>query len=258
MRLRFLGTGTSFGIPVIGCDCAVCTSNDPKNQRQRHGLALESGGNVLLVDTPPELRMQLLREGISHVDAVFISHLHADHLHGLDDLRIFSVRGGPLPLFVAEEHVEELTTRFRYIFDESVQPPPGTSAPDIDLSSFKAGDEVSIAGFALQPIAFPHGNVRSYGFRMGKLGVIVDAASLPAEAYERLLGVEVLVINALWRGKGHPTHFNVERAVEAIQSLGVRRAYLTHLTHRVEYHDLLSGLPDGIEPAYDGLVVDID
>ena len=169
-----------------------------------------------------------------------------------------SCSGGPLPLFVAEEHVEELTTRFRYIFDESVQPPPGTSAPDIDLSSFKAGDEVSIAGFALQPIAFPHGNVRSYGFRMGKLGVIVDAASLPAEAYERLLGVEVLVINALWRGKGHPTHFNVERAVEAIQSLGVRRAYLTHLTHRVEYHDLLSGLPDGIEPAYDGLVVDID
>ncbi len=259
MRLRFLGTGTSFGVPVIGCDCAVCTSDDPRNQRTRHGFTLEANDSVLLVDTPPELRIQLLREKIARVDAVFITHLHADHVHGIDDLRIFSMRGrGPLPMYIASEYVEELSGRFQYIFDKAIKPLPGTSAPEIDLRTFEPGDELSIGDFRLTTLPFPHGNVSSYGFRVGKLGVIVDGAELPKEALSVLAGVEVLIINALWKGKRHPTHFNVEEAVEAVAQIGAKRAYLTHLTHRLEYNELLADLPDGVEPAYDGLVVEVE
>ncbi len=222
-------------------------------------MTLESDDGVLLIDTPPELRLQLLREGLARVDSVFITHLHADHVHGMDDLRIFSLKGGaPLPMLVAAEHREELCERFRYIFDDATQPLAGTSSPRIELRTFSPGDTISAAGFTLQTLRFPHGKTWSYGFRVGKLGVVVDAAELPDDAFRALDGVEFLVINALWRGARHPTHFNVEEAVQVAQQLGVRRAFLTHLTHRLEYSDLLSGLPDGVEPAYDGLVVEID
>jgi phosphoribosyl 1,2-cyclic phosphate phosphodiesterase len=210
----------------------------------------------LLVDTPPELRLQLLAADVASVDAVFITHLHADHVHGIDDLRIFSLRGGrALPMYVALEHERELRQRFDYIFDDAIQPIPETSAPDIELSTFEAGDELDIAGFRLTPLAFPHGRTRSFGFRIGALGVIVDGKTIPPEAMEVLEGVEVLVINTLWWGNPHPTHFNVEEALEAIQSVGAKRAYLTHLTHRLEYKELLERLPAGVEPAFDGLVV---
>lgn len=259
MRLRFLGTGTSFGVPVIGCECAVCCSSDPRNRRSRHSLILENDGHVLLVDTPPELRLQLIRERIKRIDAVFLTHLHADHVHGIDDLRIFSVRSKrPIDMYLAREYEGELRARFAYIFDDSIRPNPATSAPEIELRMFEQGDEIELGGLTLLPLAFPHGNVRSYGFRAGKVGVIVDAKEIPRAAREVLSGIEVLVINALWRGNPHPTHFNVEEALEAAESVGARRAYLTHLTHRLEYEDLMAGLPDGVEPAYDGLVVEID
>ncbi len=258
MRLIFLGTGTSFGVPVIGCGCEVCTSTDPRNRRARHCLALIQDDRVLLIDTPPELRLQLLKAGIRRVDAVYITHLHADHLHGIDDLRVFSMRDGrPLPMLVAREHEGELRRRFDYIFDESIQPLPETSAPDITLSTFDPGTSLEVAGFQLIPLAFPHGRTRSFGFRVGSLGVIVDGKSIPPEAARALAGVEVLVVNALWWGRPHPTHFNVEEALQAISDLGVSRAYLTHLTHRLDYRTLLEKLPPGVEPAFDGLTIDI-
>lgn len=258
MRLRFLGTGTSFGIPVIGCRCSVCTSDDSRNRRTRHGLALESDGRVLLVDTPPELRLQLLAAGIDRVDAVFLTHMHADHVHGIDDLRIFTVRDrGPLSMFVATEHAAELRARFAYIFDERIKPSPGTTAPRIALQTFQAGQAIEVAGFALRTLAFPHGNTRSYGFRVGALGVIVDGKTVPAAERAALKGVEVLVINSLWWGNPHPTHFNVEEAVATARDLGAGRTYLTHLTHRLDIADLEARLPADIRPAYDGLVVDI-
>lgn len=259
MRLRFLGTGTSFGVPVVGCDCRVCTSDDPKNRRSRHSLALEEDGRVLLVDTSPELRLQMLNAGIRHVSAVLLTHLHADHVHGIDDLRIFSVRGrGPLPLYVAREYAAELSARFPYIFDDSVQPNPGTTSPEIDLRTFEAGENLSIEGFELQPLACPHGHVRSYGFRVGRLGVVVDGKRIPPEAQAVLQGVEVLVINALWWGNPHPTHFNVEEAIQTARSIGATRTYLTHLTHRLEHGELKASLPEGVEPAFDGLVVEVE
>ncbi len=258
MRLTFLGTGTSFGVPVIGCGCAVCTSDNPRNRRARHCLALEAEGRVLLVDTPPELRLQLLTAEIDRVDAVFVTHLHADHLHGIDDLRIFSMRGrGALPMYVAEEHAAELRSRFPYIFDEAIQPSQGTSAPEIDLHTFEPGDALRVAGFELQTLAFPHGDTRSCGFRVGRLGVIVDGKEIPPEAQAVLEGVEVLVINALWWGRPHPTHFNVEEAVAAARRLGVPRTYLTHLTHRLDYDDTVGRLPEDVSPAFDGLEIEI-
>ncbi len=259
MRLRFLGTGTSFGVPVIGCDCPVCTSGDPKNRRGRHCLALEADGRVLLVDTPPELRLQLLNAGIDRVDAVFITHLHADHVHGIDDLRIFSMRGrGALPMYVANEHAPELRGRFPYIFDDAIQPSPGTSAPEIDLRTFEPGDALRAGGFDLQTLAFPHGDTRSCGFRVGRLGVIVDGKEIPPDALEVLRGVDVLVINALWWGRPHPTHFNVEEAWAAARSVGATRTYLTHLTHRLDYEDTVARLPADVRPAFDGLEVEIE
>jgi phosphoribosyl 1,2-cyclic phosphate phosphodiesterase len=183
--------------------------------------------------------------------------LHADHLHGIDDLRAFSIRDGrPLRMFVAGEHEAELRQRFDYIFDETIQPLPETSAPDIELHTFEPEADLEVAGFKVTPLAFPHGRTRSFGFRVGSLGVIVDGKSIPPEAGRALAGVQVLVVNALWWGRPHPTHFNVEEALEAIAALGVPRAYLTHLTHRLDYRSLLEKLPPGVEPAYDGLVID--
>lgn len=259
MRLTFLGTGTSFGVPVIGCTCPVCGSSDPKNSRSRHALGLERTGRVLLVDTPPELRLQLLSASIERVDAVFLTHVHADHVHGIDDLRIFSMRSGrPLQMYVAAEYVEAIRKRFDYIFDDDIQPGPGTSVPEIDLRSFEAGSTLSIAGFEITPLAFPHGRVKSYGFRCGPLGVVVDGKRIPPQAQELLRGIEVLVINALWWGNPHPTHFNVEEAIAAAGQLGVSRTYLTHLTHRLDYRELSQRLPAGVYAAYDGLTVDLE
>lgn len=258
MRLRFLGCGTSFGVPVVGCRCAVCTSSDPRNQRTRHSLVVEGDDGVLLVDTPPELRQQLLAADIRHIDAVFITHLHADHIHGIDDLRIFSFRrNAALRTFIAAEYIEELEARFPYIFDSSQRLVPETSAPRIDLRGFEAGELIEPAGIELYPLAFPHGYVTSYGFRAGSLGVVVDGKAIPSSAMQILRGVEVLVINALWWGDPHPTHFNVEEAIAAARSVGAERTYLTHLTHRLDYRELASRLPAGFEPAYDGLVVDL-
>ncbi|KPK75920.1 MAG: hypothetical protein AMS25_17940 [Gemmatimonas sp. SM23_52] len=259
MRLRFLGTGTSFGVPVVGCNCPVCQSGDRRNRRSRHGLALEKDGRVLLVDTPTELRLQLLEAGIDHVDAVFITHPHADHVHGIDDLRVFSLRGKrAVPMLVAREHADEFRARFAYIFDDSVEPDPATATPEIDLRTFEAGDDLEIAGFRVRALAFPHGRVRSFGFRSGGLGVIVDAKEIPEVALAVLKGVDVLVINALWWGDPHPSHFNVEEALAAAGRVGAKRTYLTHLTHRLDYSELLAGLPDNVLPAFDGLVVEID
>lgn len=259
MKLTFLGTGTSFGIPVVGCTCATCTSDDPRDRRTRHGALLTlEGGNKVLVDTPPELRLQLVREGVGRVDAAWLTHHHADHLYGIDDLRIFSVRTNrSFPVYVPTESRRAVERLFEYIFDDDVRPMPGTSKPDLALHTVESGVPLEVAGATFLPLAVPHGSMTVLGFRVGALGYITDAKRLPPETREGLEGVEVLVLNALWRGNPHPTHFNVEEAVEAARSLGARRTYLTHLTHRILHRELEESLPEGIVPAYDGLTIDI-
>jgi phosphoribosyl 1,2-cyclic phosphate phosphodiesterase len=258
VRVRFLGTGTSFGVPVIGCKCAVCRSDDPRDQRTRHSLIIESDGTRLLVDTPPELRLQLVKEDIDSVDAVFLSHEHADHTHGLDDLRIFSGGGRePLPLYVAQEFEKELKQRFNYIWGKGRQTQPGSVVPDLDMITFVDGEPISPAGFEVIPIAFPHGVYRSYGFRAGALGVIIDGKSVTPDAAKLFSGIEVLIINALWFGDPHPGHFSIEEAVKVGRWLGANRTYLTHIAHRATHAEIEAGVPSGVTPAYDGLVIDL-
>lgn len=257
MELTFLGTGTSFGIPVIGCDCETCTSSDTRDRRTRHGAAVTLRGGRLLVDTPPELRLQLVAAGVDRVDAVWYTHVHADHVHGIDDLRAFTSRAGrSIPAFLPDGS-DELRRRFAYIFDDSIRPAAGTSKPRIRLESVRAGEALEILGERVIPLSVPHGAMSVYGFRLGDLGYITDAKRLPEATFEALKGVRVLVLNALWFGNPHPTHFNIEEAIEVAHALGAKRTYLTHLTHRVRHAELLERLPEGVEPAYDGLVVEV-
>ncbi len=261
MRFRFLGTGTSFGIPVVGCDCPACTSTDPRDQRSRSGALVTSddGARVLLVDAPPELRLQLLAAHVRRVDAVWITHVHADHIHGMDDLRVFSAHlGGSVPLYAPEEAARVLRQRFSYIFDPDYEPHPGTTKPLIDLHVIQAYQPVEVAGFRALPLPVIHGDMEPYGFRIGALGYITDAKTLPARTIEALRGVRFLVLNALWWGHSHPTHLNVEEAIEVARAIGAERTFLTHLTHRLTHATLLERLPPGIEPAYDGLEIEVE
>lgn len=260
MKLHFLGTGTSFGIPVIGCGCEVCTSADPRDRRTRHGALLElDDGRRILIDAPPELRLQLVRARVATIDGVFFTHAHADHTHGIDDLRVFSARRrAPLPAWADASNAHRLRSTFPYIFDTGYHPPEGTTKPEIDLHEFEPGRPFEIAGATLTAFAVPHGDITAFGFRIGDLGYVTDAKRLPDAARAILDGVNVLVLNALWHGNPHPTHFNIEEAVAAIREIAPERAFLTHLTHRVRHAELERALPEGIEPAYDSLVVTIE
>jgi len=257
VRLTFLGTGTSFGIPQIGCGCAVCASTDPKDRRNRTSVVVQEGGKSLLVDTPPELRLGLLRSGIRSVDAVLFTHDHADHTHGIDDLRALSGRhGGTLALYGAAEVFERMRRKFDYIFDPDARPIPGSSRPDVRATVLEPGAEVRIAGVPVLPIELSHGPSTVLGFRFGRVAYVTDAKVVPDAARTLLAGLEVLVLNALFH-RPHPTHLSVPEAVETAQAIGARRTYLTHLTHETGHAALLAELPPGIEPAYDGLVVEV-
>ena len=258
MKLTFLGTGTSFGVPVIGCSCPRCTSDDPRDRRTRHGALLTLPEGNLLVDAPPELRLQLVKAGVRHVDAVWFTHLHADHVHGADDLRIFRFRAKKdMPVHCPEGSHYELLRRFPYVFDEAIQAPAGSTIPQFRLYGFNGFEPQTILGRKFLPLPVPHGSTTVYGFRVGRLGYITDGKSLPPRTLEALKGVSILVLNALWWGNPHPTHFNVDEAVDAARTVGAGRTFLTHMTHEVGHQELLDTLPAGVEPAYDGLTVEI-
>jgi len=212
----------------------------------------------LLVDTPTELRLQLLATGIDRIDAVWFTHLHADHIHGIDDLRVFTVRRGDLAGYVSDEHRAALTRYFGYVFDPDYQPAEGSSSPRVRLHGFRASEGVRILGREFLPLRVPHGHGHVYGFRVGGLGYITDAKELPPDTLAALRGVEVLVLNALWFGQPHPSHFNVEEAVAASREVGAKRTLLTHLTHRVSHAELTERLPPGVEAAYDGLTLELE
>jgi phosphoribosyl 1,2-cyclic phosphate phosphodiesterase len=257
MRLTFLGTGTSFGVPQIGCGCAVCRSTDPRDKRTRSAALVEAGGSRILIDTPPELRLQLIAGGITQVDAVVYTHEHADHTAGIDDLRMFSVRQRrALPIYGPPETLERLRTSFGYIFDDAIRPYEGTSKPSLDLRALEPGRPVDVAGVPLLPLAFQHGHLRVYGYRFGSLAYITDVKSIPEAERNQLRGLDVLVLNALW-WRPHPTHLSIAEAVETAQALGARRTYLTHLTHETGHAELAGQLPEGVLPAYDGLTVEV-
>ncbi len=259
LRLTLLGTGTSFGVPQLGCRCAVCCSADPRDKRTRTSALLETTGDpatTVLIDTAPELRLQLLAAGVGHLDAVLYTHEHADHVHGIDDLRAFSGSQGQLPLHGNSATIRFLRESNRYIFDPEVQEYAGTSRPHLELHELEAGTATVVAGIPVLPLAVPHGHSTVLGFRFGPLGYVTDAKEVGIREREVLRGVDVLVLNALW-WRSHPTHLSIPEAIETARAIGARRTILTHLSHRTGHAELAARLPPGIEPGYDGLIVEV-
>jgi phosphoribosyl 1,2-cyclic phosphate phosphodiesterase len=256
VKLTFLGTGTSFGVPQIGCGCAVCHSADPHDRRNRVGALVEGpDGGRILIDTPPELRLQLLAAGVDRVDAVLYTHDHADHTHGIDDLRAMTRGRGSIPIYGSRETLESLERKFVYIFDDS-PPPPGSSKPEGHGTVLEPGVTVQIAGMAVTPVAVPHGRLTVFGYRVGDIAYVTDAKEIPAEARRLLQGAKLLVVNALF-DRPHPTHLSIPEAVRVAAKLGVERTFLTHLTHDHAHAELEALLPADVRPAYDGLTVTV-
>ncbi len=256
MRLTFLGTGTSFGIPQIGCTCPVCTSDDPRDRRLRTGAIVESEGRRILVDTPPEVRLGLLRAGVGAVDAVLFTHDHADHTHGIDDLRSLSGGAhGTLPVYGPPDVLERMRAKFDYVFDPLVPGIPGSARPAVATSSIEPGRSMTIAGMPVQAIPFPHGSTVVYGYRFGPIAYVTDVKTVGPEAVAALRGVRILVLNGLWY-RPHPSHLSIPEAVEVAKAVGAERTWLTHLTHETAHADLERDLPPEVRPAWDGLVVE--
>jgi phosphoribosyl 1,2-cyclic phosphate phosphodiesterase len=215
-------------------------------------------GARLLIDTPPELRLQLIANGIDRVDAVLFTHDHADHTHGLDDIRALSMRrDAPLEMYGPADSLERLAQRFNYIFDVRIRPLPGTSKPEGKAVPLRDRETVEIAGVDVTPVAVPHGPVSVFGYKIGPLAYVTDAKTVSDEVIDVLRGSKVLVLNALFR-TGHPTHLSIPEAVRVAEAIGAERTYLTHLTHDNFHADLEAELPRGIMPAFDGLTVRID
>jgi phosphoribosyl 1,2-cyclic phosphate phosphodiesterase len=252
MDVVLLGSGTSHGVPVIGCTCAVCRSPNPKNKRTRSSILVRRGGLDLLIDTSTDFRTQAIRGGIDKIDAVFYTHTHADHLHGIDDLRQLSLRA-PIPVYASPSNLAEIQTRFSYIFRESRYP---DSKPRILPIPFR-DSPIELDGLIVRPIPLLHGSLPIHGFRIGLFAYLTDCSSIPNRSFEMLDGVEVLIIDAL-RHEPHPTHFTVTEAIEAGRKIGARAIYLTHICHQLEHEELEHELPEGIYPAYDGLRLFID
>lgn len=258
MRLTFLGTGTSFGVPQIGCGCAVCRSSDPRDRRTRVGALVETdGGTRLLLDTPPELRLQLIAAGVAHVDAVLFTHDHADHTHGIDDVRAFTARSAtPLAMYGSAGTLDALARKFPYIFDDALRPLPGTFKPEGRARALVEDETVVIGDVEVTPVRVPHGLSEVFAYRLGPLAYVTDAKSIPAAAIDRLRGARVLVVNALFQTP-HPTHLSIPEALDVAAAIGAERTYLTHLTHKYTHASLEAQLPAHVRPAYDGLTITI-
>lgn len=257
MRLVFLGTGTSHGIPVLGCGCAVCSSADPRDKRWRSSVLIEGdGGERILVDAGPEFRLQALRAGIDRLDAVFVTHAHADHVHGLDDVRPLT-RRGELAVYASPGDCAELRERFSYVFSGGQE---GGGKPRFALRELGSG-AVAVGGLSVRAVPVMHGDRAAYGYRIGPLAYLTDCSSVPASSLDLLRGLDTLVVDAL-RLRPHPTHFSVDQALALAGELAPARVFLTHLCHDLSHRELDAychgaGLPFPAHPAHDGLTLEL-
>ncbi len=254
MRITILGCGTSSGVPQIGCDCRVCRSADPRDKRKRCAILIEVEGKKILVDTGPDLRQQCLDAGIAAIDALFYTHAHADHLHGIDDLRaINNVIMAPIPTFAHGSVLERIRTRFPYVF-EGGRSEHGFWRPELAPHPFTGPFE--LGGIEVRPFRQRHGRGESWGFRIGRFAYSTDTDGLDEEAFDALRGVELWLVDCL-RERPHPSHAHLATTLAWIERVGPRRALLTHMNHELSYADWCERLPEGVRPAYDGLVVEV-
>lgn len=251
-KLTFLGTGTSQGVPMIGCDCEVCTSTDPKDKRLRASAFVEYKGLKLVIDAGPDFRTQMLNENIRSIDAILLTHNHKDHTGGLDDIRAFNYHEKKATHIYCEKYVEDsLRMEYSYAFAESKYPgAPEWQVHIIDDKPFE------INGVEIIPIRGKHYKLPVLGYRFGDIAYCTDMNHIPQEEFAKLQGLEHFVINTV-RKKPHISHFSLEEALEVAAKVGARHTWLTHLSHQLPCHmDLTSELPDGVLPAYDGLVIE--
>jgi len=248
LRVVFLGTGTSHGAPMIACDCPVCSSADPRNQRTRASILVRNREKALLVDTTPDLRAQALRNNVRRVDAVAFTHAHADHIFGLDDVRRFNeLQGTEIPCYGHRRTLTVLRQAFDYIFRRTQA---GGGKPRLSLELITG--PFTAAGMDITPIPVFHGSVRVLGYRIGDFAYVTDVSRIPSDSVRILQGLDVLVLGTL-RHTPHPTHFNLEQALTQLDSLRPRRALLTHMSHEFDHEATNAALPAGVELAYDGM-----
>lgn len=253
MEITFLGTGTSQGIPVIGCDDPVCLSNDPHDKRMRSSLLVSKENFQVVIDCGQDFRMQMLQNKVTHLDALLITHEHADHTAGLDDIRQFSLRKGELPIYAHPRVITNLEKRFDYIFDDKII---YKGKPKAEVHILK-NEAFYIKGQKVIPIDMLHGDLQVYGFRIDGMAYLTDVSFIPKKEKEKLQNLDVLVLDAL-RIEPHYTHFNLEQALAVVDELQPKQAYFTHISHRLGFHkEVQKMLPENVFLAYDGLKVKI-
>jgi phosphoribosyl 1,2-cyclic phosphate phosphodiesterase len=254
MKVTVLGCGASWGVPAIGPDWGRCDPADPRNRRRRCSLLVESRGCTLLIDCSPDLREQLLDAGAARIDAVLLTHAHADHLHGIDDLRIINkLIGKPLPFYASAAALAEAEQRFAYAFAPAM---PGKPLYRPALTPHPIDGPFAAAGMPVVPFAQDHGHGMTLGFRIGPLAYSTDVTALDNHAFEILDGVELWVVDCL-RREPHPTHSHVAKTLAWIARVGPRRAVLIHMDQSLDYRELAAELPEGVEPGRDGLVIEL-
>jgi phosphoribosyl 1,2-cyclic phosphate phosphodiesterase len=246
LEFTVLGSGTSTGVPVIGCRCAVCRSALPQNQRTRCSALLRWEGRTVLIDTATDFRQQALRENVERVDAVLFTHTHADHLHGIDDLRTFTFHGATVPVYGSAAALDTIRRVFSYIFIDESEP---GYRPRLSLHAVTTS--FSLFNRDIVPVPLVHGHGEAFGYRIGKLAYLTDCSAIPEGSLALLNDLEVLVIDAL-RFTAHASHLNIAGAVASSRTIGARRTLLTHLSHEIDHFRHSAGLPAGVEFAYDG------
>jgi phosphoribosyl 1,2-cyclic phosphate phosphodiesterase len=252
MRVTFLGTGMSHGVPRIGCNCAVCRSDDPRNKRLRASILVEHDGTTVLVDATPDFRTQALRANLRHLDAVLLTHSHADHMLGLDDLRVFT-EAGKLPVFGSAVTVADVARMFSYAVTDT---PAWHGMPSLELRTVAEHAVFAVANLRVEAVPVAHGRMTVLGFIFNRqFAYVTDCHYVPAETQAVIRGVPVLAIDGL-RHRPHVTHLTVEQAVEIAQTAGARQAWLTHLCHELDHAATEAALPAGVRVAYDGLQVE--
>ncbi|MBI3735812.1 MBL fold metallo-hydrolase [Candidatus Sumerlaeota bacterium] len=253
MKVVVLGSGTSTGIPVIGCSCPVCTSTDPRNKRLRSSIKVEAGGQTIVIDCGVDFRQQMLAHPTPRIDAVLLTHTHADHIHGLDDLRAFVFRQKMhIPIYSTKAFLEDIRTRFAYAFDPFQM---GGGIPKFELREIEPGGSFEVNGLRIVPVGIMHGKLPILGYRFGPFAYLTDCSGIPEESHKLLEGVKTLIISAL-RTKEHPTHFNIAQSLVAAQKIGADRAYFIHMCDAVDHAETEARLPPHVRLTYDGMILE--